>query len=803
MAAYVIAGNPFSKAAKKDGSAPTTKMLRLHLAAIAALPTSKLLLAVLAVLPSAPQHMMEHPGYAVLDDEVRQLPCRFELIRVDNNTLGSYGMYLHAFAMHRRDFEFYIFSEVDYVPVHAYFAAVVVEMYNVTFSQRTPAVLAALLQGRPVEDKLGMHPEGAHVMSALSLEHLFEHVYGVHRPAWNTSMADRMVNLVFSKGSRGRFTRSRFDHIQEGFWLLMAEAGIVMKDWASAFRTPYWNHAEVVDWSGFTEHGTLPMDRVLFAPAQWLYVLRVRRCCYGTWSSCRHKKLTCVVRNWRANATDCCRVDQVNREQIRRHLPYSASFSQRPSLEVPTIHTGRNGSRKKPGFLTLLQVPPIGFANEEPQPLRAMRPSQRGSRETPGSFTQLALQAPPAGVAKKVPRAHLQCTKGFTDPDYCNNRCPTDKSSRLNARPLPSAASGQGAERSTCPTTLDTADWPGHWEVAETGAVSWAVHGCRLHRPTVTDYRRRLRGQRMVLVGDCMMRYQYLSLVHYLQTGDWGPRVVDPQLLERENDTALPRSITSGFSLARSPGSGKTDYARFYQLSTRMLGGNEHCDCGMGNRRKGIFGRHENRYYRNAALNLSVTFFFLKGHAAVHGTDPLAGRSSSTNRRWRYRSVAKFLLAKVRPLLPTVLMINIGIWWFREDYSRRAFNATWWQGVLDASDASVQHTGSQIILRTTTVPAIWRSKDNDGVNQELLRTNAVDREVLSLIRKRRNASSSAAPRRYGVLDTYAMTASFPRDHCKVRDASGELVKFYSDDMHAQPYVYQEINTVLYNMLART
>ena len=39
MAAYVIAGNPFSKAAKKDGSAPTTKMLRLHLAAIAALPS--------------------------------------------------------------------------------------------------------------------------------------------------------------------------------------------------------------------------------------------------------------------------------------------------------------------------------------------------------------------------------------------------------------------------------------------------------------------------------------------------------------------------------------------------------------------------------------------------------------------------------------------------------------------------------------------------------------------------------------------------------------------------------------------
>ena len=33
---------------------------------------------------------------------------------------------------------------------------------------------------------------------------------------------------------------------------------------------------------------------------------------------------------------------------------------------------------------------------------------------------------------------------------------------------------------------------------------------------------------------------------------------------------------------------------------------------------KGVFARHENRYYRNAARNLSVSFFFLKGNA-IHG----------------------------------------------------------------------------------------------------------------------------------------------------------------------------------------
>ena len=85
--------------------------------------------------------------------------------------------------------------------------------------------------------------------------------------------------------------------------------------------------------------------------------------------------------------------------------------------------------------------------------------------------------------------------------------------------------------------------------------------------------------------------------------------------------------------------------------------------------------------------------------------------------------------------------------------------------------------------------------------QDLLRTNAVDKEVLALVRQRQQrAVSVAGSARYGILDAYALTANFPRDHCRVHDADGRLVKFYTDDMHAQPYVYQELNTVLFNML---
>ncbi|KAL1510503.1 hypothetical protein AB1Y20_006807 [Prymnesium parvum] len=352
--AHVVLTNPFTTASKKDGPAPSHAMLRLHLAALAAVPTRSLG-AVLAVLPTA-ANRVELPGYLAVEQVARRLPCPLEIMRVPNNTLGSYGMYLHAYAVHRDRFSYYIYSEVDYIPVHAHFDQFLTTLYNATFHGR-PGVLAAVLQGRPIEDKVAMHLEGSHVMDARSLSHVLHHVYStVH---WASSTADRMVWLVRNRGSRGKLAVSRFDHIQEGFGLLMAEAGVEMRDWTSTFRSPYWNHVELVDWSGAMAHGTLPMDRVLFAPAQWLYVTKVRRCCWHTWETCRHRKLTCVVKNWRANATDCCTDSRINQEQVRRRLPFAASSPLVDHVLASMISPGGNGS------VTLLREPPVGFSKVE------------------------------------------------------------------------------------------------------------------------------------------------------------------------------------------------------------------------------------------------------------------------------------------------------------------------------------------------------------------------------------------------------------------------------------------------------
>ena len=57
------------------------------------------------------------------------------------------------------------------------------------------------------------------------------------------------------------------------------------------------------------------------------------------------------------------------------------------------------------------------------------------------------------------------------------------------------------------------------------------------------------------MVGDCVMRYQYLALVHFLLRGDTGPQVVDPQRLERGRMSAAA-DTAGGASGANNAGSG-------------------------------------------------------------------------------------------------------------------------------------------------------------------------------------------------------------------------------------------------------
>ena len=82
-----------------------------------------------------------------------------------------------------------------------------------------------------------------------------------------------------------------------------------------------------------------------------------------------------------------------------------------------------------------------------------------------------------------------------------------------------------------------------------------------------------------------------------------------------------------------------------------------------------VYRRYENRYYRHARLNLSVTFHFLKvGQFGIRGHHHAAGGAvhRALGGTWRYKDVAAFLREIVAPAAPSILVLNVGIWWFRQ-----------------------------------------------------------------------------------------------------------------------------------------
>ena len=195
--AYVLLSSPFSRAGRSQGLVREDEVLRMHLHALAA--TASLISHLFVMVPSDsardPTWESRVSGdYLDILTECRFLPFPATLIRIPNNTLGSYGMYLSAFAMLRERFDYYIFAEDDYVPVWHSFDAALLSLYTTAFG-RGVGVISGLLQGRPTEPTSPylQHCESSHIMSAATLrcatglDCANEHS-GAAKPAWSGSL---------------------------------------------------------------------------------------------------------------------------------------------------------------------------------------------------------------------------------------------------------------------------------------------------------------------------------------------------------------------------------------------------------------------------------------------------------------------------------------------------------------------------------------------------------------------------------------------------------------------------------------
>ena len=235
----------------------------------------------------------------------------------------------------RGEYDYYICTEVDYMPVRTRYDALLVDIHRSLFGHKLGALMG-FLQGRPAEphSHYALHGQNEFVLSLAALDRLYEYLFG--EVGWTGSTADRMSELVLkttnifdgTMGSLGHYSRHRFDRIQEGFGMLLTEAGVGMADSSAIYRHSYWNgQSNRVELYGAGLHdsfdpralnlslrSSLPMDKMIVVPAPMLFLSKVFRCCGLGLQSCKAKAsyahgafLPCNVDDWRnTTCTDCC-----------------------------------------------------------------------------------------------------------------------------------------------------------------------------------------------------------------------------------------------------------------------------------------------------------------------------------------------------------------------------------------------------------------------------------------------------------------------------------------------------------------
>jgi len=178
----------------------------------------------------------------------------------------------------------------------------------------------------------------------------------------------------------------------------------------------------------------------------------------------------------------------------------------------------------------------------------------------------------------------------------------------------------------------------GTWHMRDDGSRAYDVAPCRVVRYTAENARRCLKNRHLLFVGDSLTRYTSTSLVHFLERSEWPkrfpadvPRCRDPATdAQREACDSGPNVCAEG-SWQREPGGAWPAMLAHIGggADGSLFNGRMECICARGkamktNPKDGSSATVQNYLYRGAAVN--VTFITQTGWT---GTEQLQGWKSS------------------------------------------------------------------------------------------------------------------------------------------------------------------------------
>jgi hypothetical protein len=263
-----------------------------------------------------------------------------------------------------------------------------------------------------------------------------------------------------------------------------------------------------------------------------------------------------------------------------------------------------------------------------------------------------------------------------------------------------------------------------------------------------------LKGQTIVLIGDSLTRYQYLSLVYFLEYGVWSTEKI------------------SGFDgrhvINEKQWGSWNDY---YNQTNHFLRGRETCDC-LRNLPFKYKEAYENRLYENNEFNFRIYYFQffklddgLKGHYGYPPSDSIFRSPScaaslcpltQSDWRWQIDVAQDFLLPLIRP---NVLVMNSGLW---------GSTQKWPENLLRRTLSLAKKHADVVIWKTTT-------QNRDGGI-----TNDYDKPAIEIVKSLN----------LHLMDAWALTDNL---HSLNYDS-------YWDTLHFEEHVYRELNLYLIRMI---
>ena len=306
------------------------------------------------------------------------------------------------------------------------------------------------------------------------------------------------------------------------------------------------------------------------------------------------------------------------------------------------------------------------------------------------------------------------------------------------------------------------------WTLRGNTAQLEAGPGCRMRTFSQLEARQCLSTHRLLLFGDSLLTYQYLSLVLFLHTGHRGGDFANQTVLGYPNillegSWAPKRGVNSRDFYSE-------DWQNYYRGTSALFDGAELCDCFRDRCHPTCIPQTyaNNRHYRfvegkyqglvSIVNSMGNKLLTTRGHTLDEKSWRLSCNGSSCQKQpdWEFTNTSQAMIGMSKVLRPSIVLAGVPNHWPSDDKSARSI----------AADIKATGTplGYRIVWRTCTP-----SRDTPD------RTDEVPSDSI-------------------IHDSFRITLRLRRMY------QGRLDEMYVDNGHFQPWVYFQLNQLLLNQI---